>query len=419
MLLGRVKRIFVITMKPLRYSLFLTLWICIEAFSQKITTLSPYIEEQSQPDVALTKVELTDDYTILHFRFEFGQRPSLRDFFGERQGNLDRNTIEVDPKCRLYEPKNTAKRFRFIKAVGIPVAPETRTVYPGDVVKFSVYFERLDPGIEVFDMFEGKDYGRKQFWNYFGVHIRNPRRVPPKPNPEPKKEEPPVVATTPTPVPPIESKPELPVAKIVTLRGMVIDAKTKKPIAAKISYVVPSEDNGLDSMQLSASSGKFKISLDAGNKYAYVAVSKGYFPASGAFDLTKAKAGEEVTNEIVLNPVAVGESITLNNIYFDTGQYDLLPASSAELDRLVQLMRENTNMEIRVEGHTDNLGDFDKNVELSQSRANAVKKYLISKGVASERIESKGLGSTRPVSKGTSDAERRRNRRVEFTVKKL
>ncbi|MCA0231759.1 MAG: OmpA family protein [Bacteroidetes bacterium] len=407
-------------MKRLRYSFLLFLWVSFGAMAQKITTLSPYVEEQSQPEVILTKVELTDDYTILHFRFEFAQRnPTLRDFFGERQGNLDRNTIEVDPKTRLYEPKNTTKKFKFIKAVGIPVAPETRTVYPGDVVKFSVYYERLDPGIEVFDMFEGKDYGTKRYWNYFGVHIRNPRRVPPKPKPEPKKEEPPVIANTPTPVPPIESKPEAPVLKVVTLRGTVIDAKTKKPIAAKISYVVPSEDNGLDSMQLSASSGKFKISLDAGNKYAYVAAAKGYFPASGAFDLTQAKVGEEVASEIVLNPVAVGESITLNNIYFDTGKYDLLPASSSELDRLVQLMRENVNMEIRVEGHTDNLGDFDKNVELSQNRANAVKKYLVAKGIDSARVGAKGLGSTRPVSKGTSEAERRRNRRVEFIVEKL
>ena len=407
-------------MKRLRYTFLLFLWVSFGAMAQKITTLSPYVEEQSQPEVALTKVELTDDYTILHFRFEFAQRtPSLRDFFGDRQGNLDKNYIEVDPKSRLYEPKNTTKKFKFIKAVGIPVAPETRTVYPGDVVKFSVYYERLDPGIEVFDMFEGKDYGTKRYWNYFGVHIRNPRRVPPKPKPEPKKEEPPVIANTPTPVPPIESKPEAPVLKVVTLRGTVIDAKTKKPIAAKISYVVPSEDNGLDSMQLSASSGKFKISLDAGNKYSYVAAAKGYFPASGAFDLTQAKVGEEVASEIVLNPVAVGESITLNNIYFDTGKYDLLPASSSELDRLVQLMRENANMEIRVEGHTDNLGDFDKNVELSQNRANAVKKYLVAKGIDSARVGAKGLGSTRPVSKGTSEAERRRNRRVEFIVEKL
>ncbi len=393
------------------------------SFAQKITTLSPYIEQQSQPDVALTKVELTNDYTILHFTFEFlRRRLSLEELLlGQRAGE---QFIEVDPNCRLYEPKNTSRKYRFIKAEGIPVAPQQRTVYPGDIVKFSVYFERLEPGIEVFDMFEGKDAGTKRFWNYYGVHIRNPKRPVQKPKPETKKEEPPVITEVPKvepTLPPVEQKvdPVLPASALVTLRGTVIDAKTKQPIPAKISYIVPSESSGLDSMQLSASSGKFKLTLDAGNKYAYVASAKGYFPVSGAFDLTQTKGGQEVSSEIVLNPVAVGEAITLNNIYFDTGKFNLLPASSAELDRLAQLMRDNPNMEIRVEGHTDNLGDFDKNVELSQNRANAVKKYLIGKGIDFARIESKGLGSTRPVSKGSSESERRRNRRVEFVVIKM
>ena len=377
------------------------------------------MEQQSQPDVTLTKVELTPDYTILYFTFDYARRRQpLEDLI---LGKDDKNFIEVDPNCRLYEPGNASRKFRFIKAIGIPVAPEQRIVYPGDVVKFSVYFERLDAGIEVFDMFEGRDRGTKRFWNYYGVHIRNPKRLVPKPKPLPKKEETPVVTEVPTTPPPTEPKvePAPVVSSLVTVRGTVIDAKTKKPIPAKISYIVPSEDNGLDSMQLSASSGKFKLTLDAGNKYAYVAAAKGYFPATGAFDLTQSKGGQEVNSEIVLNPVAVGESITLNNIYFDTGKFDLLPSSSAELDRLAQLMRENSNMEISVEGHTDNLGDFDKNLELSQNRADAVKKYLVSKSIDSVRIGTKGLGSTRPVSKGTSDSERRRNRRVEFVVIKM
>ncbi|MFN4145765.1 MAG: OmpA family protein [Runella sp.] len=414
-------------MKHPLYSLFLLIFVGT-SFAQKITTLSPYIERQSQPDVTLTKVELTDDYTILYFIFEYARRPSrLRpeDLLGGGR-TTTQQYIEVDPKCRLYEPGNASRKYRFVKAVGIPTAPEQRIVYPGDVVRFSVYFERLEPGIEVFDMFEGKDYGTKRYWNYYGVHIRNPKRTS-KPPVETKKEDPPIVAETPMPIPspPIEPKVEpktepAPTApKIATLRGVVVDAKTKNPIAAKLTYIIPSEDNGLDSLQLSVSSGRFKITLDTGNKYAYIAAAKGYFPASGAFDLTQTKGGQETTVEIVLTPVAVGEAITLNNIYFEVSKFDLLPASFDELDRLVQLMRENPKMTIRVEGHTDNLGDFDKNLELSQNRANAVKKYLVSKGIDSVRIESKGYGSTRPVSKGTSEAERRRNRRVEFIILSL
>jgi OOP family OmpA-OmpF porin len=161
-----------LTMKRLRYLFFFFFLLSLDSFAQKITTLSPYIEQQSQPDVMLTKVELTKDYTILHFTFEFSRRrQSLEELIlGQRSSQF----IEVDPNCRLYEPKNTSRKYRFIKAEGIPVAPQQRTVYPGDIVKFSVYFERLEPGIEVFDMFEGRDAGTKRFWNYYGVHIRNP-----------------------------------------------------------------------------------------------------------------------------------------------------------------------------------------------------------------------------------------------------
>lgn len=408
-------------MKRLRYLLGVFTLISLGTYAQKITTLSPQVEQQSQPDVTLNKVELTADYTILHFTFEFSsRRQSLEELiFGQRNNG---QFIEVDPNCRLYESGNSGRKYRFVKAVGIPVAPQQLTVRPGDIVKFSVYFERLEPGIEEFDMFEGRDMGTKRFWNYYGVHIRNPKRPVQKPKPEPKKEEPPVVTEAPKvepAVPPVGQKTEPVAPALITLRGTVTDAKTQKPISAKITYIIPSENNGLDSMQLTATSGKFKLALDAGNKYAYVASAKGYFPVSGAFDLTQAKGGQEVNTEIVLNSVAVGEAITLNNIYFDTGKFDLLSASSAELDRLTELMRDNPNMEIRVEGHTDNLGDFDKNVELSQNRANAVKKYLIGKGIDSVRIEAKGLGSTRPVTKGTSETERRRNRRVEFVVIKM
>jgi OmpA-OmpF porin, OOP family len=409
------------------YSFILSILAVSLAFGQKIVTLQPQVDKQSQDYVKITKVELTDDYTILHFRYT--DRRNLRSNRGEEEmerilrrfpgmegifgGSSSAQSISMDARVRLYEPKNAAKKYRFVKVEGIPQKPDSLIVKPGQQLNFKVYFRRLDPGVEVFDMFEGKDDGRYTYWNFYGIHIKNPKQLPTEAKVVVKKDSV-VIAESTQPVVTKSTK----APNIITVRGNVLDAKTQKPIAARLNYVLPNDDGGEDSLQLSASSGKFKINLGTGRKYAYVASAKGYFPSSGAFDLTKTTVGEEVSSDILLSPVAVGESITLNNIYFDVSKFDLLPASFAEMDRLSQLMAENPTLEIRVEGHTDNVGDFDENLKLSLNRANAVKKYLVAKGIESSRVEAKGFGATRPIGKGTSEAERRKNRRVEFVILK-
>jgi OmpA-OmpF porin, OOP family len=403
--------------------LFYFLGLFQTAFAQKTITLNPEIDEQSHDYVSLTKVELTDNYTILHFRYNdrakrggspaFDEMEKMLERFGMRRGGQNSNTniIQIDPNSRLYEPRNAKKKFKFVKAEGIPISPDKMTPKPGEIVNFKVYYERLDPGIEVFDMFEGKDTNGLQFWNYYGIHIRNPKKTQPL---KPKTAEPKPDAK------PLPTPPALPIEKpaLVAVRGSILDAKTQKSIAAKLNYVLPNEDGNMDSLQLSASTGKFKLNLQQGVAYGYVASAKGYFPSGGVFDLSKAVSGQEVTNDILLNPVGVGESIVLKNIYFDVSKFELLPSSFAELDRLATFLTDNATTEIRVEGHTDNVGDFDENIQLSLNRANAVKKYLIAKGVASVRIETKGLGPTQPASKGSSDTERQKNRRVAFVITK-
>lgn len=109
----------------------------------------------------------------------------------------------------------------------------------------------------------------------------------------------------------------------------------------------------------------------------------------------------------------------LNNVYFETAEYELLTASFSELNKLVELMNQNPTLTILIEGHTDVIGDKKANMELSQKRVNSVKNYLISKGIESKRIETKGWGSTKPLNANGNDEERKVNRRVEFRVMNL
>lgn len=101
-------------------------------------------------------------------------------------------------------------------------------------------------------------------------------------------------------------------------------------------------------------------------------------------------------------------------VYFDTGKATIQPRSYNLLDQVVSTIIENPNVRIRVEGHTDDVGSAESNLELSQQRAEAVKDYLVEQGVSPDRLIAKGFGQTRPILPNTSSRNRQYNRRVEF-----
>ena len=92
--------------------------------------------------------------------------------------------------------------------------------------------------------------------------------------------------------------------------------------------------------------------------------------------------------------------------------------SFVELDRLVKMLTENPAMEIEISAHTDNKGTGEHNSKLSDSRAQSVKDYLFSKGIAATRVVSQGYGETKPVASNETEDGRQFNRRVEFTITK-
>jgi outer membrane protein OmpA-like peptidoglycan-associated protein len=103
-------------------------------------------------------------------------------------------------------------------------------------------------------------------------------------------------------------------------------------------------------------------------------------------------------------------------IYFDLNKARIKSRSHKLLNAVVKLLEANPELRVRVEGHTDDTGTPEWNQELSEKRAEAVRQYLIKKGIAEDRLESAGYGTTRPVVEGTSERARKKNRRVEFVI---
>lgn len=165
-------------------------------------------------------------------------------------------------------------------------------------------------------------------------------------------------------------------------------------------------------MTSDGTTGKYTIPVDRRGVYAVTASAKGYFSQSD----TVATNRVDVVRDFDLVPIETGAKITLRKIYFKASKFDLQPESFPELDRLVTVMQENPTMAIRLEGHTDTVGDFDANVELSRNRVNEVKRYLVTKGISTDRIETVGYGPSRPINTNKSLKERPENRRVEMVV---
>jgi len=120
-------------------------------------------------------------------------------------------------------------------------------------------------------------------------------------------------------------------------------------------------------------------------------------------------------NPITSTPSPVG---VLKNLYFVQSQPILLPESNPELDKIFDFLHKNVNVKIELQGHTDNQGDFDLNLKLSKDRAETIKKYLVEKGISTNRIKTKGFGSTLPIASNANELTRSKNRRVELMIEK-
>ena len=117
-----------------------------------------------------------------------------------------------------------------------------------------------------------------------------------------------------------------------------------------------------------------------------------------------------------VDEIEVDSVIILENIVFEFNKSDLLPSSFVELNRLKSFMVNNPVVRIKLEGHTDNIGDYDFNLKLSINRVEAVVAYLIDEGIAASRMEYAGYSFSRPLVSNDTEEGRKVNRRVTFKI---
>lgn len=212
---------------------------------------------------------------------------------------------------------------------------------------------------------------------------------------------------------------ELPTAaqpkKITYIKATVRDAKTKQLLNA--AYSVLDLDSKQETYKGNTPAGTFFVSIEASRNYALQVQKEQYLFYSQNINLKEINSQQKPYElEILLEPIATNNKITLNNVFFDFDKSELDAVSFLELDKVVELLQKNPTLKIEISGHTDNKGDKKYNQTLSQKRAESVVNYLVQKGIDKTRLLAKGYGDTMPIVPNDTEENKAKNRRTELKV---
>ncbi|WP_169737648.1 OmpA family protein [Thermonema rossianum] len=202
---------------------------------------------------------------------------------------------------------------------------------------------------------------------------------------------------------------------VVVLKGMVIDALSKQKLVAKVELFNLNDNRLEDEFQTSNPLGFFESVMRAGQRYLITAEKEGYLFHSEYFEIPAAQQYQVVERTIPLQPLRKGAKINLM-VFFDFDKAELRPESVQELKRLVELLRRHPSLKLEIAGHTDAIGTEEKNLGLSNRRAQAVVDYLVENGIAPHRLKAVGYGESRPIASNDTEEGRQLNRRTECIV---
>jgi len=167
---------------------------------------------------------------------------------------------------------------------------------------------------------------------------------------------------------------------------------------------------------ISNTEGKFEIQLKVNETYLIKIKSIGKAEEYSKFTIPELNEGEYFGPMQVTIQFEPARTYTLDNVHFESGKSTLIKSSFEELEDLLEFMKLKNDIIIEIGGHTDNIGDDESNLKLSEARAETVKNYLVSKGISPNRIVSTGYGENHPIDTNSTPEGRQKNRRTEVRI---
>jgi outer membrane protein OmpA-like peptidoglycan-associated protein len=204
---------------------------------------------------------------------------------------------------------------------------------------------------------------------------------------------------------------------VTILKGKVIDANTSNALVARITLVNNENNQVISHITSHPGSGDFELVIPHGGNYGVSTEVAGYLFNSINFNLPQFAEYQEIDTHILMMKAEVGSKVVLKNIFFDTGKSDLQSESLHELEKIRELLVNDEQLKMQINGHTDNTGNPATNKVLSLQRAEAVVKYLVEKGIHPSRLSARGFGAEKPiVSNDDEQGGREINRRTEVEI---
>ncbi len=226
------------------------------------------------------------------------------------------------------------------------------------------------------------------------------------------------------PVPiPLPKKDSIPGDSIGLFIGKIVDAETGKEIKnASIAFRSLSKLEEKDIM--SDSVGNYKVNISSGKSYEIKVKKDHYFTKFDTLNFDNLGHLTRAFTYTKVSPIVVDKPIRLENIYYDFNRWTILPQAAHILDGLVKVLKDNPEIVITLDSHTDTRGDNKINMFVSEHRAKSAVDYLISQGINPTRLTARGFGKTKPIVRCDeghvcTEEDHQLNRRTEFSVVKI
>jgi len=203
---------------------------------------------------------------------------------------------------------------------------------------------------------------------------------------------------------------------VTYVKGLIFDKYTKEILDAKVEIINLMDGKTIFDDLSNPETGEFLATLTVGKSFGLNISKNGYLFHSQNFTPDLNLINKPFILEIPLKKIEIGGLVIMNNIFFESGKFNLLPESKIELQQLIRFMNENPSVSIEIGGHTDDIGNEKSNLELSNERARIVYNYLLSKHIPASKISYKGYGESIPLIDNSTEENRKNNRRTEFKI---